>query len=74
MNAPVGELVIFCDERWKVLATSVETKLCAHPRIDNAWRRLVSSAVWPTRRRLRQYVDARRMVNGEWCSRNWHPS
>lgn len=58
MNAPLGELLTLCDQRWEVLAASVESRLRAHPRIDVAWRHLVTSAGWPTRSRLRQCVDS----------------
>lgn len=68
LRAPVGELLLWCDQRWDSLAGSIEAKLRTHPRVDVAWRHLMTSAGWPTRGRLRQCVDTSGLANREQVS------
>lgn len=58
LNGPLGDLLKLCDRSWSALASSVEAKLRSHPRVDVAWRHLITSAGWPSRSRLAACVDA----------------
>jgi PAS domain S-box-containing protein len=57
-EAALGELLTSCDHHWSELLTSLEAKLRAHPRIEQAWQHLLTSAGWPSRSRLRECVDS----------------
>lgn len=68
LSAPVGELLVWCDQHWDALVGSIEGKLRSHSRVDVAWRHLLTSTGWPTRGRLRQCVDANGLANREQVS------